>query len=450
MKVKVSVIVPSLHCALYIRECLQSIQNQTFKDIEVLCVDAKSTDGTLEIIQEFVEQDSRFKLIISEKRSYGYQMNLGLEAARAEYVGIVESDDCIKNNMYERLYEVAKTHNVDIVKSDVLKFHTQNNQKNLTYCPLAYDSALYGKKLLFESAEPLCCENPKLLSKEHILKNTWNMNQPSLFSLAFLRKQGLKFNESAGASYQDTGFWFQSIVLCKSLLFVNEAFYLYRQDNENSSCNAKNKVYCLCEEYDFMRLFLEERGLVKEFGSVLEYLRFGGYNWNLNRIADEFKLEFLERFRKDFSRFSKEELDDLRLETWKREILDAILHSPSDFYFNVLCKPVGAVERVQNHLAFKLGMALLEAKTLSKALRLFYTLYTITKKHRFEQKVLQVLYKKMPHLKPLSLELYRDYSRALAVKKYLSYRLGEALVKNPLSFAFKIYPIYKSYKKERK
>lgn len=100
---KVSVILPSLNVGKYIGQCLESVVKQTLKDIEIICVDAGSTDGTLETINEYVERDSRVKLIVSDKKSYGYQMNLGISAATGTYIGIVETDDFVSENMYEDL-----------------------------------------------------------------------------------------------------------------------------------------------------------------------------------------------------------------------------------------------------------------------------------------------------------------------------------------------------------
>lgn len=78
---KVSIILPSLNVASYIRECLESVTRQTLKDIEIICVDSGSTDGTLEVIREFEAKDPRVKVIVSDKKSYGRQMNLGFDAA---------------------------------------------------------------------------------------------------------------------------------------------------------------------------------------------------------------------------------------------------------------------------------------------------------------------------------------------------------------------------------
>ena len=107
---KITVIMPSLNVASYMRQCLRSVLEQTLEDIEVVAVDAGSTDGTLEILQEYVAADRRISVIQSDKRSYGYQVNVGLEAAQGEYISIVETDDRIADDMYEMLYAVARDH----------------------------------------------------------------------------------------------------------------------------------------------------------------------------------------------------------------------------------------------------------------------------------------------------------------------------------------------------
>ena len=71
----VSVLIPSLNNEDYIAECINSVINQTLDNIEIICIDAGSTDNTLEIIKSFAKMDSRIKIIKSDKRSYGYQMN---------------------------------------------------------------------------------------------------------------------------------------------------------------------------------------------------------------------------------------------------------------------------------------------------------------------------------------------------------------------------------------
>ena len=83
-------------------------------------MDDGSNDETLEILQEFAAKEKRIKLLHSEKKSYGYQMNLGIKTAQGEYIGIVETDDFTSPNMYANLYKMAKENRADVVKSNFL------------------------------------------------------------------------------------------------------------------------------------------------------------------------------------------------------------------------------------------------------------------------------------------------------------------------------------------
>ena len=100
----------------YIRECIQSVGKQTLREIEILVVDAGSTDGTREILEEFACNDARIRIISSDKKSYGYQVNIGISLARGEYIGIVDTDDFIVPEMYEKLYDRAKKYDLQYCK----------------------------------------------------------------------------------------------------------------------------------------------------------------------------------------------------------------------------------------------------------------------------------------------------------------------------------------------
>lgn len=444
MQPKVSIVIPSLNSINYIDECLQSVINQTLKDIEIICVDANSTDGTLEYLKDLEKKDRRVKVIVSDKKSYGYQMNLGINAANGEYLGIVESDDYIKLNMYERLYQVAKEQECEVLKCDLENFWGSGDNKVFKYAPISYRDDLYGRlfdKKLLEKTEP------NLIIS--LIKDTWNMNQPGLYKLDFINKFNIRFNETLGASYQDTGFWFMMQVLARKIYFLNEAYYYYRQDNENSSCNSKAKVYCLCEEYDFMRDFLDKYpNLDRSFIYLLSFLRFGGYLWTLDKISEEFKFEFLLRFQKDFKKIIDNcELDRSYFAEWQLQMLDRILENPEQYYIDTCQKPLGAADRVKNQLSYKLGSQILKAKSPIKILKLPFTLISIIKEHKFEQRVLSILYKQNPSLKPLPLESYGDYYKALKYKEHLSYKLGQALIKNPFSFVFRVHDIAMNYRR---
>ena len=105
MEIKVSVILPSLNVKDYIEEAVRSVMEQTLKEIEILCIDAGSEDGTWEILSRLAETDDRIVLCHSDVKSYGYQVNMGIDMANGRYIAILETDDYADAPMYERLYE---------------------------------------------------------------------------------------------------------------------------------------------------------------------------------------------------------------------------------------------------------------------------------------------------------------------------------------------------------
>ncbi|MSE04388.1 glycosyltransferase [Lactobacillus salivarius] len=105
--VKVSIGVPVYNVAEYLRECLDSIMNQTFKDFEVIMVDDGSTDDSFSICQEYVAKDKRFKLIHQENKGNGGSRNTCLRNMQGEYITWVDSDDRVKTNYLEKLIHMA-------------------------------------------------------------------------------------------------------------------------------------------------------------------------------------------------------------------------------------------------------------------------------------------------------------------------------------------------------
>ena len=100
---KVSVIVPVYNVEPYLRECMDSIVRQTLKEIEIICINDGSTDGSLEILKEYADRDDRIILVDKENGGYGLAMNIGLDRASGEYIGIVEPDDYVALTIYEDL-----------------------------------------------------------------------------------------------------------------------------------------------------------------------------------------------------------------------------------------------------------------------------------------------------------------------------------------------------------
>ena len=105
---KISIIVPVYNTEKYLSKCLNSLIKQTYKDIEIIVVNDGSKDKSLEIAKKFAKQDNRIKVFNKENGGLSSARNFGIEKASGEYIGFVDSDDYIKENMFEILYNMIK------------------------------------------------------------------------------------------------------------------------------------------------------------------------------------------------------------------------------------------------------------------------------------------------------------------------------------------------------
>ena len=121
---KVSVVVPVYNVDTFLHKCLDSIAEQTLRDIEIVCIDDGSTDNCPQILDEYARKDPRFIVIHKKNEGYGKAMNVGIDRAHGKYIGIVESDDYILPEMYQILYETAEAYQLDAVSYTPLTLPT--------------------------------------------------------------------------------------------------------------------------------------------------------------------------------------------------------------------------------------------------------------------------------------------------------------------------------------
>ena len=113
---------PTYNVERYFRQCIESVINQTLEDIEIIPVDDGSPDNCGKIMDEYAAKDKRIKPIHQENGGYGKAVNAGIEAATGEYIGIVETDDYIEADMYEKLYNQAKKFDADVCKCGFFEY----------------------------------------------------------------------------------------------------------------------------------------------------------------------------------------------------------------------------------------------------------------------------------------------------------------------------------------
>ena len=225
--IKISIIIPSLNVKSFIEECIVSVINQSLKDIEIICIDAGSTDGTLEILKNYSMNDSRISLIHSDKKSYGYQMNLGISKANGEYIGIVESDDFIDEKMYETLYNLTDGGTTDISKVNFFHYYDLD--------PIYPDFKVDGTKKDLPNNKFTVFENANILNGH---PSIW----AAIYKKDFLIENNIKFIEAPGGGWVDNPFLFETMLLANSITYKDKPFYYYRELNPNSSTNYMNDL----------------------------------------------------------------------------------------------------------------------------------------------------------------------------------------------------------------
>ncbi len=334
MKPKVSVIVPSFNVAPYIRKCLDSVLTQTLQDIEVFVVDAYSTDGTREIIEEYAQNDSRLVLLDDIKRSTGYSKNIAIDMAKAPYYSIVESDDYVERDMFEKMYQVAESTGVDFVKANFSSFLGEGDKRYDFPKSVALNPGDY-EKVINPQNYPECFR--------------WIMFEwLGLYRVSFLRDNDIRHNESPGASFQDTGFWFQTFAYAKSVYLMKEKFYHYRCDNPYASVKDPNKAVNICREYEYIASCLKKHGSI--WDNVKSQFCRGFFYDNyvvLNRISEELKPELVSLMQETLKKMLSEGGDLNLLEDDERNKAERLLQSTTDFLFE---EKRNAEERAKNEL----------------------------------------------------------------------------------------------------
>ena len=202
----VSIIVPVYNCAQFLNRCMDSLVNQTLKDIEIICINDGSTDNSPEILQEYAAKDSRIKIINKENGGLSSARNRGLAAAQGEYLGFVDSDDWVDLDFFEKLYNAAKKYDTDIATGGIIRLHKYNQKYHLKFDKETVTSDFREKLVL--------CDLP---DKSYV----WN----KIYKREMFVKCNLKFEE--GRYYEDIVFSPQSLYYLKTMVTVPDTYYYY-------------------------------------------------------------------------------------------------------------------------------------------------------------------------------------------------------------------------------
>ncbi len=280
---KISVIIPTYNSENYLEKCIESVVNQTLKEIEIIIINDCSQDNSLKIINKFAQKDKRIKIINNTKNlGYGKSVNLGIKNSNNDFISIVESDDSIEPNMLETLLKESTKQDYDIIKSDfnyIVKNKTikANSFKNFN---LNTSSNIFN--------------NPEILT---IKPSVWS----AIYKKEFLNRNNIFFNETQKASFQDTSFQFKCFYFAKKYKLINKALYNYKTDNPSSSINSSDKVFELIDEFKTINNFFKPQ--TNEIASQKLLFELKAYLWNYKRIKNKYNKIFLKEVSKMFKEY---------------------------------------------------------------------------------------------------------------------------------------------------
>lgn len=217
---KVSIIVPIYNVEKYLNRCMDSLLNQTLKDIEIIMVDDGSPDRCPQMCDEYAKRDSRIKVIHKKNAGLGYARNSGLEVATGEYVAFVDSDDYVSINMYEKLYQTALADDADCVLSGYYDVIT--DEKILPHKDCKSILQFKGDASIRVLRRMLGID-PKRREVFECSFSVWH----GLYRLSTIKHNGVSFCSERDYISEDLVFHVSFIPYCKSITMIPDLLYYY-------------------------------------------------------------------------------------------------------------------------------------------------------------------------------------------------------------------------------
>jgi glycosyltransferase involved in cell wall biosynthesis len=279
---EISIIVPIYNVENYLYKCINSILTQTFTDFELILVNDGSPDNCGEICNEYAMRDPRIKVIHKENKGLSSARNAGIRSATGKYIGFIDSDDYIGNNMYEILYENAEQFSSDIVVCDVIEVY-ENKDIDLKH----HNTPGYRVEH-FTNIEVL---NQLYLSNDNSLNPMGRGSERWIYAVNKLYKKSLfdSLEYSEGRIYEDEFIIHKVYFNSKKVTSLTAKLYYYVQ-RENSIMNSPysirkfDRVYALKDRADFFKKMRHTNLHEKAFKCYLEVLF-----WNYKVARTELK-----------------------------------------------------------------------------------------------------------------------------------------------------------------
>ena len=358
--VKISVVVPIYNVEEFLEECLDSIINQTFKDIEIICIDDGSTDNSLNILKKYSSFDSRIRVISQENCGHAVATNLGITLSKGKYLFLMDSDDILELTAFEELFYYAEEKNVDFLIFQAMNYIMDEDRY--------YKSELYSLKKLVNlvGSNIFKYENVKDLIFD-IPVTPWS----KLYRTEFIKKSGAKFPE--GLVFDDNIFFFEILFNAERIAIYEKYLFIRRWYNYSSTTNGDKRFMDSIDINNLTIDLFKKYGVFEEFKKELYNRKVNLGNFRFVRIKDEFKGIYFEKLQNDFKSLVNDGLYEdyvKNLNERNKYIFNSVLDSQTamEFKYKILYydlrnknsnlnKKIYELENIVNDLNKKLQIA---------------------------------------------------------------------------------------------
>jgi glycosyltransferase involved in cell wall biosynthesis len=262
--IKVSVIVPVYNVAKYLPACIDSIVSQTLRDIEIICINDGSTDNCAKILEQYARRDSRILVITQANKGLSNARNTGIARAQGEYVGLVDSDDVVLPDFFEKLYTAAKKQDADIAVTNIRRF-------------------LFGRYKLKYSEENVYTGAQAKINVANIPRCNYVWNK-------IYRRSALKYCFTESIYYEDINWSIKVVYDANRLVTVPDTAYYYRKLSQSimqkrSERKMEDRRLVWQELLDFAkehRIVFKERYYMKQKTRIMLFgvTVLKGYHWS--------------------------------------------------------------------------------------------------------------------------------------------------------------------------
>jgi glycosyltransferase involved in cell wall biosynthesis len=265
----VSIIIPVFNVERYLRECLDSVVNQTLREIEIICVNDGSEDSSLAILHEYAKKDERIKVIDKPDEGQAIARNLALSLISGEYVVFVDSDDHVDLDLCRKVYSFAKEHQCDLVMYDFIRIRdvSEIQQKSKGQSSLSDVDPLDRKTLLKQMGV------------------VWT----KCVRTDFIRLNKIRFPE--GRIYEDIFVHWQLVLLARTPGVLPQKLYHYRIQLSATTYRTDWKITDRFFIFDMIREFLISQNLYETYRDVFLQEQLEVFCWLYDTINISYKDE---------------------------------------------------------------------------------------------------------------------------------------------------------------